>query len=102
MCECYGMSFCVCVSVTTLAAIYIPQLYHVENKGSLSFLSRFLHMHFVDFGENAFNNYGVFKICTTVQQEIFAVFVDSTAASKIRPTKISNNYSALHVLASYY
>ena len=90
------------MSVTTLAAIYISCLYYVENKGSLSFLSRFLHMHCVDFVENAFNNYGVFKICTTIQQEIFAVFMDSTAAAKTRITKISNNYSALHMLASYY
>ena len=91
------------MSVTTLADIYIPCLYYVKNtEGSFNFLSRFLHMHCVDFIENAFNNYGVFKICTIVQQEIFAVFMDSAVAAKIRTTKISNNYSALQVLASYY
>ena len=91
-----------CVYVC-LANIYIPCLYYVENtEESLNFLSRFLHMHCVDFIENVFNNYGVFKICTIVQQEIFVVFMDSAVAAKIRTTKISNNYSTLQVLASYY
>ena len=48
--EGYSSHF-VCVSVTTLAAAYL--IYYVEIKMPLSFLCHYLHMHCVDFVENA-------------------------------------------------
>ena len=49
---------CVCLSVCYHTNCYIPRLY-VEIKVALSFLCHFLHMHCVDFVENAlFRSYG--------------------------------------------
>ena len=49
---------CVCVCVCYYTNCYIPRLY-VEIKVALSFLCHFLHMHCVDFIENAlFRSYG--------------------------------------------